>query len=217
MLLYGHPFSSYSWKAKIALYEKQIDVEFRLLDPDQPDNGEQLRALWPVGKFPLLVDGERVIFESTSIIDYLDLHYPQAPRLIPAQPEAALMVRHWDRIFDNHVMAPVQAVVGDAIRGPDGHVAAIVEQARNALESIYSWLDTQLAGRDWAAHAGFSLADCAAAPSLFYADWVYRIAREHAALRAYRARLLARPSVARCVEEARPYRALFPLGAPDRD
>ncbi len=217
MLLYNHPFSSYSWKAKIAFYEKQLAFDDRILGPDHPDNGEQLRAHWPIGKFPLLVDDERVIFESTSIIEYLDLHFSQAPRLIPAEPEAALVARHWDRIFDNHVMTPVQAVVADAMRGPDGHVAAIVEQGKAALETIYGWLDSQLANRDWAAPTGFSLADCAAAPSLFYADWVHCIAPERATLRAYRARLLARPSVARCVEEARPYRALFPLGAPERD
>lgn len=217
MRLYGHPFSSYSWKAKIALYEKKIAFEDRILDPDHPDNSAQLRAHWPIGKFPLLIDGESALFESTTIIEYLDLHYPQAPRLIPAEPEAALVVRHWDRIFDNHVMSPMQAVVNDAIRGPDGHLPAIVEQAKAALETIYGWLDHQLAARDWATPSGFSLADCAAAPSLFYADWVHPISPDHATLRTYRARLLARPSVTRCVEEARPYRAFFPLGAPDRD
>jgi glutathione S-transferase len=217
MIFYGHPFSSYTWKALIALYEKGIDFDYRVIDPDQPAHGQQLRAYWPVGKFPLLVDDDRPIFESTTIIEYLDLNNSQSPRLIPADPDAALVVRQWDRIFDNHVMTPMQAVVVDAIRGSAGHVPVIVTQAKDALETIYGWLDQQLASRDWATPAGFSLADCAAAPSLFYADWVHEISPEYATLRAYRARLLARPSVARCVEDARPFRSYFPLSAPDRD
>ena len=114
-------------------------------------------------------------------------------------------------------MGPMQAVVADAIRGPDGHVQAIVDQAKAKLETIYGWLDGELTGDGWATPEGFTLADCAAAPSLFYADWVHPIDARHTRLRAYRARLLAHPAVARCVEDARPYRKFFPLGAPDRD
>ena len=122
-----------------------------------------------------------------------------------------------DRVFDNYVMNVMTVIVGDAMRPEEHRDPYGVERARADLDKIYAWLEGELEGRDWACGADFTLADCAAAPSLFYADWVHPIADEHATLKAYRARLLARPSVARCVEEARPYRAYFPLGAPDRD
>lgn len=216
LILYGHPFSSYSWKAQIALYEKGIDFDYRNVDPAFPDHGEQLRALWPIGKFPLLVDGDNSWFETSIIIEYLDRLVPE-PRMIPADPDAALKVRLFDRIFDNHVMGQMQEIVNDRIRGPEGHAPMIVERARAALDTIYAWLDAQLAGSGWATPSGFTLADCAAAPSLFYADWVHEIPARYENLRAYRARLLARPSVARAVDGGRPYRSYFPGGAPDRD
>ncbi len=216
LILYAHPFSSYSWKAQIALDEKGIDYDYRSVDPEYPDHGEQLRALWPVGKFPLLVDGDRTLFETSIIIEYLDRVQPE-PRLIPADPDAALRVRQMDRVFDLHVMAVMQEIVNDRIRGPEGHAPMIVDKARASLDTIYRWLDTQLAGGGWATLDGFTLADCAAAPSLFYADWVHEIPAELTNLRGYRARLLARPSVARAVDGARPYRHYFPGGAPDRD
>ena len=216
LIYYGHPFSSYSWKGQIALYEKGLDFEYRNVDPEFPAHAEQLQALWPVAKFPLLIDGDRTWFETSIIVEYLDRLTPE-PRLIPQDFEAALHVRLLDRVFDNHVMTPMQEVVNDALRGAEHHLPMIVEQAKAKLETIYGWLDRELAAGGWAAPGGFSLADCAAAPSLFYADWVHPIAGTHANLRAYRARLLAHPSVARCVEDARPYRPYFPLGAPDRD
>lgn len=216
LILYAHPFSSYSWKAQIALDEKGIDFDYRNVDPEFPEHGEQLRALWPVGKFPLLVDGDRTLFETSIIIEYLDRMQPE-PRLIPADPDAALRVRQMDRVFDLHVMAVMQDIVNDSIRGPEGHAPMIVDKARAALDTIYGWLDTQLAGGGWATSDGFTMADCAAAPSLFYADWVHEIPARYANLRGYRARLLAHPSVARAIEGARPYRHYFPGGAPDRD
>jgi glutathione S-transferase len=216
LILYAHPFSSYSWKAQIALDEKGVDFDYRNVDPEFPEHGAQLHALWPVGKFPLLVDGDRAWFETSIIIEYLDRVQPE-PRLIPADPDAALRVRQMDRVFDLHVMAVVQDIVNDRIRGPEGHAPMIVDKARAALDTIYRWLDTQLAGGGWATPDGFTLADCAAAPALFYADWVHEIPAELENLRNYRARLLAHPSVARAVDGARPYRHYFPGGAPDRD
>lgn len=216
LILYAHPFSSYSWKAQIALDEKGIDCDYRNVDPEFPAHGQQLQALWPVGKFPLLVDGDRTLFETSIIIEYLD-HVQPEPRLIPADADAALRVRQLDRIFDLHVMAVMQEIVNDRIRGPEGHAPMIVAKARAALDTIYGWLDTQLAGGGWATPDGFTLADCAAAPSLFYADWVHEIPAELTNLRGYRARLLAHPSIARAVDGARPYRHYFPGGAPDRD
>lgn len=214
--LFAHPFSSYCWKVLIPLYENGTQFTYRSLGPDHPENGERLAALWPIGKFPLLVDDDEPVMESSIIIEHLQLRHPGPVRLIPDDPERALEVRKLDRIFDNHVMGEMQRIVIDAIRPPERRDPIEVEEAKAALDRNYSWLETYLEGREWAA-GDFSLADCAAAPALFYADWVHRIAERFPNLRAYRARLLARPSVSRCVEEARPYRPLFPLGAPDRD
>ncbi len=217
MILYGHPFSSYTWKAQIALYEKARPFEFRILDEEHPESGAALNAHWPLGKFPVLEDGDAVIIESSIIIEHLDLSHP-GPRLIPADPVDALPVRFMDRVFDNHVMEPMQAIVAEHIPfinpTPD---PARVERARAALSTIYGWLESRLGEEGWACAADFTMADCAGAPSLFYADWVHEIPEAMPRLRAYRARLLARPSVARCVDDARPYRHFFPLGAPDRD
>lgn len=216
LICYGHPFSSYTWKVLIALYEKGIDFDYRSVDPAFPDHMPELKAHWPVGQFPLLVHDGVPWFESSIIIEYLD-HLVPEPRLIPQAFDAALKVRLFDRIFDHHVMNRMQEVVNDALRGPENHLPIIVEQTEEKLDTIYAWLDKELAGGGWATPYGFTMADCAAAPSLFYADWVHRIPDTHENLRAYRARLLAHPAVSRCVEEARPYRAYFPLGAPDRD
>jgi glutathione S-transferase len=114
-------------------------------------------------------------------------------------------------------MSPVQHAVGGALSGDPVKRQEGVTLAAQKLELAYAWLEGLLAGRTWAAGADFTLADCAAAPSLFYADWTQRISETFPVLRTYRARLLARPSFARAVEEARPFRPLFPLGAPDRD
>ena len=216
LIYYGHPFSSYTWKVLIALYEKGIEFDYRSVDPAFPEHMPELKAHWPVGQFPLLVHDGVPWFESSIIIEYLD-HLVPEPRMIPQDFDAALKVRFFDRIFDHHVMGQMQHVVNDAIRGPGGHVQSIVDGAKAKLETVYAWLDKELAGGGWATPYGFTLADCAAAPSLFYADWVYQIPEHYENLRAYRARLLAHPTVSRCVEDARPYRPYFPLGAPDRD
>ena len=213
-ILYAHPFSSYSWKAMIALHEKELPYTLRNVE-DEGVMGA-LRDQWPLGKFPVLVDEDTPVIEATTIIEYLDLRHGERAPLIPANAVDALDVRFMDRVFDNHVMTPMQAIVTEALPGitPD---PARVERAGQALDTIYGWLEVRLAGREWACSHGFSLADCAAAPSLFYADWVRPIPESFPLLRAYRARLNARPSVARCIEGARPYRHYFPLGAPDRD
>ncbi len=217
MELFAHPFSSYCWKVLVPLWENDIAFTYRNVDPAFPDNGPELARRWPMAKFPVLVDQERPIAETTIIIEHLQLHHPGPVRLIPDDAEAALEVRFMDRVFDNHVMGNMQRVVNDALRPPERRDPIEVEQAKAVLETVYRWLDLWMADREWAAAGQFSLADCAAAPALFYADWVHPIPSELAAFKAYRARLLARPSIARAVDEARPYRAYFPLGAPDRD
>lgn len=215
--LFGHPFSSFTMKALIALYENNTPFEFRMLDPDHPDNGAELARRWPVAKFPLLVDGETTVFETSAIIEHLAVFHAGPVALIPADAQAAVPVRMLDRVFDNHVMGPMQAIVHDALRPEDDRDPTGVAKARTALDTIYAWLDQTLPDREWAVGDAFTLADAAAAPALFYADWAHPIGEPCPTLRAYRTRLLARPSFARCVNEARPYRAFFPLGVPDRD
>lgn len=217
MELFAHPFSSYSQKVLIALYENDTPFVFRMLAPENPENGAEFAARWPIKRFPLLVDGDRTIFEASSIIEYLDLHYPGRARLIPADKDLAFEVRMMDRVFDNYVMGMMQKPVLDAIRPPEVRDAHGVAEARTMLDTAYAWLDGRMVDREWAVGDAFTLADCAAAPALFYADWAQPIPERFANLTAYRRRLLARPSFARAIEEARPYRAFFPLGAPDRD
>jgi glutathione S-transferase len=166
---------------------------------------------------PTLVDDGRPVVEATIIVAHLALRHPGPVRLVPADPREALDVRMMDRVFDNYVQTPMQKIVGDALRRPDERDPRGVADARALLETTYRWLDGVMAEREWAARGDFGLADCAAAPALFYADWAHAIDPAFAHVRAYRARLLARPSVARAVDEARPYRPFFPLGAPDRD
>jgi glutathione S-transferase len=217
LALYGHPFSSYTQKVLIALYENAIPHEFRCIGPDTPQHAAEWLRRWPMRKFPLLVDGERNVVETSIIIEYLQLTRPGPVRLLPEDPMAALDVRFLDRFFDLHVMTPVQHAVNGALSGdPDKRKDGLAFAAEK-LDLAYAWLEQQLAGRIWAAGEGFTLADCAAAPSLFYADWTHSISTACPLLRAYRARLLARPSFARAVDEARAFRPLFPLGAPDRD
>jgi glutathione S-transferase len=217
LVLYGHSFSSYTQKVLIALYENGTPFEFRCLAPDTPQHSAEWLRRWPLRKFPLLVDGERNIVETSIIIEYLQLVHPGLVRLLPADPMAALDVRFLDRFFDLHVMNATQHAIDGALTGVPVKSQEGLALAVKKLEFAYAWLEGQLAGRTWAAGADFTLADCAAAPSLFYADWTHRISEVFPVLRAYRARLLARPSFARAVEDARPFRPNFPLGAPDRD
>jgi glutathione S-transferase len=213
--LFAHPFSSYCQKVLTALYENDTPFEMRLLEGR--DAMRDLAARWPMKRFPVLVEGDRTVIEATCIIEYLDVHHPGRSRMIPADPDAAIEVRMMDRFFDNYISTPQQKVVFDAMRPDGSHDPHGVAEARAMLETAYAWLDNVMTDRTWAAGDDFSLADCAAAPFLFYADWTHRIDDAFANVRDYRRRLLARPSFARAVDEARPYRGYFPLGAPDRD
>ena len=215
LVLYAHPFSSYCQKVLVALYENDTAFEYRNLE--DPAHLQALARLWPMKRFPVLVDGTRTVIEATSIIEYLHVCHPGPVRLMPIDPLAAVGVRMLDRFFDNYVSTPQQKVVFDALcaetdRDPHG-----VRKARAMLETSYAWLDARMATRTWACGDEFSLADCGAAPFLFYADWTHAIEPRFANVRAYRERLLARPSFKRAVDEARPFRPYFPLGAPDRD
>jgi glutathione S-transferase len=217
LALFAHPFSSYCQKVLIALYENQTPFEFRMLSPDHERTTREHRALWPLGKFPVLSDEGRVVVEATIIIEHLEIYHPGPIRLLSGERGAALETRMIDRFFDNYIMAPMQKIVADFLRSPENRDRQGVEEARSLLSTAYDWLEDRMRGREWAVGDSFSLADCAAAPSLFYADWVHPIGETCSALREYRERLLERPSFARAVEEARPYRSIFPPGAPDRD
>ena len=207
--LYAHPFSSYCQKVLVALYENGTAFEYRHLE--DPGAGDELAALWPIKRFPLLVDQGRTVLEASCIIEHLQLHHPGPAVLVPADPDAALEVRMLDRFFDNYISSPQQAVVADCLRPSGERDPFGVARACAMLDTAYAWLDARMAGRDWAAGDRFSLADCGAAPFLFYAHWTHPIDARHAHVHAYRQRLLSRPSFRRAVEEARPYRGYFPI------
>jgi glutathione S-transferase len=215
--LFAHPLSSYCQKVLTALYEHGTPFTYRQLSFEDSQTGAEFASLWPIQRMPLLRDGDTSVMESTIIIEYLDLHHGGKTRLVPREPAAALEARFLDRVFDCYVMTPMQKIVFNAIRSADKRDPQGVDDARALMEKSYAWLEEKLKGRAWAAGAEFTLADCAAAPALFYADWVQEIGDRYPTLKAYRRKLLARPSFARAVDEGRPFRHLFPLGAPNRD
>lgn len=215
LALYGHPFSSYTWKALIALYANEIPFEFRIVDADHPENAAFVQSAGPLGKFPVLQDGDIVIFEASSIIEYLAQRYGGEDLLIPSDASAALGMRMLDRVFDNYVMNLMQVSVAEHLRNADNPDQTRIAEAREQLTRTYAWLEGWLEYYPPMDHV--TLIECAAAPSLFYADWFHPISDEFPRLKRWRAHLLALPAVARCVDDARPYRVNFPLGAPDRD
>lgn len=212
--LFSHPFSSYCQKALIALFENGTPFTYRMLEDEGV--GEELARIWPLGRFPVLREGDRVVPEATMIIEYLDVHHAGPVQLIPEDRDAAIAVRMMDRFFDNYIASPQQRIVFNSLRDEAARDAHGVTEAQALLDKAYRWLDGYMDGREWAA-GDFSLADCAAAPQLFYADWTHAIPAEFANVHAYRQRLIERPSFARAIDEGRPYRSYFPLGAPDRD
>lgn len=231
LALYAHPFSSYCQKVLVALYANGTPFEYCNLE--DPAHQRALGTLWPIKRFPVLVDGAdddgtagdgmridgvHAVIEATAIIEHLHVRHPGPVRLLPDDPRAAVQVRMLDRFFDNYVSTPQQKIVFDAIRSEADRDPYGVAEARRMLDTAYAWLERHLDdGRAWAAGEAFSLADCGAAPFLFYADWTHAIPRECARVHGYRVRLLAHPAFARAVDEARPFRSYFPLGAPDRD
>jgi len=208
-ILYAHPLSSYCQKVLVALYENGTRFEYRHLD--QGEHMRELAERWPLRRFPVLVDDDRTVIEASMIIEYLQWRHPGDHRLLPDDPEAALEVRTMDRFFDNYVSTPQQKCVFDVLRPAAARDPHGVAEARAMLETAYAWLDERMADRAWAAGEHFSLADCGAAPFLFYAHWTHPIPDAHGRLLAYRKRLLARPSYARTLDEARPYLRHFPL------
>jgi glutathione S-transferase len=211
--LYGHPFAAFVWKALIAAYERNVPFTFRMVDRDHAENSNRMAQLSPTGQFPALIDGDRSVTQSNAVIEYLD-RFGNAPPMISADADTALKSRMLADVFDSYVAGPMQQIVGEALRQKDQQDPRRVDEAKAALDKTYAWLSDRI-GTSWANGDSFSIADCAAAPALFYADWVHLI--PDGPLKAYRIRLLKHPSVARVVDEARLYRHFFPLGAPDRD
>ncbi len=214
LILYEHPFATYCWKPLIALYERGVSFEHRQVD-DEADR-DHLAELWPMASIPTLVDDAAGITlpESTVVVEYLD-GFGAAPRLIPAEPETALQARLWDRIMDLRVQTPMQKIVLDGLRPEGSRDPHGVEEARVALDRIYPVIDEHLSGGEWLAGQAFTVADAAAAPALFYARAVRRWDEELVGLGRYYERLTARRSVAQVIDEARPFRGLFPLPWPD--
>jgi glutathione S-transferase len=209
--LYFHPLSSSCHKVLIALYELATPFEPHFLNLGDDTERANFLALWPTGKMPLLLDGERVVPETSNIIEHLARqHAPAGQTLLPADPEAAQEVRLMDRLLDLYVMLPMQAIVADKIRAEGDRDVLAVDKARATLAMAYGLLEQRLAGREWMAGPHFSMADCAAAPALFYALTLLPLPAGHPRLAAYFERLLLRPSFARTLDEARPYFNFYP-------
>lgn len=211
LTLHYHPLSSYCWKLLIALAENGTPFEARVVNLGDPAARAAYAALWPTARIPLLVDGERVVPETSIQIEYLDHHHPGAVRLLPCDFDAQLEVRLWDRVFDLHVMTPMQRFIGQQLRPEAERDTATQTGAVNDLGMAYDLIESRLGGGPWAAGEAFSMADCAAAPALFYAAIVRPFSPGHARLNAYFERLLARPSVWQAIVQARPFFQYYPL------
>jgi glutathione S-transferase len=211
--LYYHPLASFCHKALIALYENGTPFEPIIVDLGDAASRAAFHAVWPMAKMPVLRDEarDRTVAESTIVIEYLDAHYPGATRFVPADADRAWQTRMWDRFHDHYVQEPMQRIVGDRLRPAGRNDPHGVEQAQAQLHQAYAVLERQMDGKTWALGDAFTLADCAAAPALFYADTVAPFGATHANLSAYLDRLMARPSFARVLKEAEPYFGLFPL------
>lgn len=209
--LYYHPLASFCHKALIALYEGGIRFEPVMVDLSNAESSASLRALWPVAKFPVLRDEARdqTVAEATIIIEYLDNHY--GTKLIPAGGDQTWQARMWDRFYDLHLHTQMQKVVGDHLRPAGAKDAFGVEQARTLMTTCYDMIEREMAGKTWAIGDNFGLVDCAAAPPLFFCDYVLPIDPAYRNLRAYRDRLLARPAYARALREAAPFFKYFPM------
>jgi glutathione S-transferase len=215
LTLHEHPFAAYCWKARIAMYERGVPFTSHLVDGEA--GRARLAELWPMANIPVLVDNRTDITlpESTAIVEYVD-RIGEAPGLLPAEREAALQARLWDRLIDGHVMTPMQKIVGDSLRPEGREDPEGVTEARRRLDQAYELLDEHLTEGEWVAGPAFTLADCAAAPALFYANVVHRWAEQrHERLTWYFTVLTSRPSVARVIDEARAYRHIFPLPWPE--
>jgi glutathione S-transferase len=210
--LYFHPLSSFCQKALVAFYENDTPFEPHIVDLGNEGQSADFKKIWPIGKFPVVRDEERdwTIPESSIIIEYLDQHYPGKTRFLPGNADLARQTRFRDRFYGLHVQVPMQKVVGDRLRPPEKKDPYGVEQAKAQLETALGMVDQEMATKTWAMGDAFTMADCAAAPALYYANLVMPFGGTHKAAAAYLGRLMERPSFARAEREAEPYRKLFP-------
>lgn len=213
LTLYAHPLASFCHKVLIALYENEIPFENRLVDLADPDSRGALLAHWPIGKMPILQDQARnvVVPETSIIIEYLHQHYPGPVPLLPEGDDERLQARLWDRFFDLYVSGPMQKIVTDRIRSAEEKDPAGLADARATLATAYDMIERQLADTMWAAGSSFTIADCSAAPTLFFTSILQPFEARHRNLSAYFERLMARPSIIRVRNEARPYFQMFPF------
>ncbi len=211
--LYFHPLASFCHKALIALYENATAFEPIIVDLGDAASSAAFKSIWPMAKMPVLRDEARdcTVAEATVIIEYLDAHYPGLTRFLPTDADVAWRTRMWDRVFDHYVQEPMQKIVTDRLRPAGQNDAFGVEQAKLQLNEAYELLEREIGSNDWAIGDAFTLADCAAAPALFYANTVLPFGDKERNLRAYLKRLMARPSFARVLAEAKPYFGLFPM------
>jgi glutathione S-transferase len=210
--LYFHPLSSFSQKVLIALYENDTPFEPHIVNFGDEASRREFLELWRIGKFPVLKDEARdwMVPETTIIIEYLDQHYSGSTRFIPEDPDVARQMRLRDRFFDLYINVPMQKIVGDRLRAEGQHDPFGVEEARRLLATALELVDGAMGSKEWAAGAEFSMADCAAAPALWYANEVQPFSDKHPNANAYLQRLMKRPSFARALREAEPYLHLFP-------
>jgi glutathione S-transferase len=211
--LYFHPLASFCHKALIALYENDTPFEPVVVDLGDEASTAAFRAIWPMAKMPVLRDQarDRTVAESTIVVEYLDAYYPGATRFLPEDSEDAWQTRMWDRFFDHYIQHPMQTIVTDRLRPAGSSDALGVEQARVQLHEAYAVIEREIAAKTWMIGDAFTLADCSAAPALFYANTVAPFGETQKKLAAYLGRLMARPSFRRVLEEAEPYFALFPM------
>src|SRR5262245_49893169 len=211
--LYFHPLASFCHKALIALYENGISFEPVIVDLGDEASRTAFREVWPMAKMPVLRDEARrcTVAESSIIVEFLDAHYPGSTRFLSADVDLAWQTRMWDRFYDHYIQAPMQKIVGDLLRPAGKKDPYGVELANGQLHTAYGVLEQEMESKAWAVGNNFTLADCAAAPALFYANTVVPFPETYKNLPAYLDRLMARPSFARALEEAQPYFGLFPM------
>jgi glutathione S-transferase len=212
--LYYHPLASFCWKVLIPLYENATPFEGAVVDLGDAGSRDTFARVWPLAKFPVIVDGAReaTVGEATTIIEYLDAFHPGSVRLVPQDADAAWRVKMWDRVLDHHIHEPMQKIVVDRLRPEGGSDVIGVDQARETIRGGYAFLETQISDGPWFMGEDFTMADCAAAPALFYANAVEPLERD-SKLRAYLGRLMGRPSFARVLVEAEPFFGWFPYPA----
>ena len=210
LTLYFHPLSSFCQKTLIALYENDTPFTPQIVNLMDPKESADFKAMWPVRKFPVLRDGDRMIPESSIIIEYLAQHYPGKSELLPRNPDLALRTRLQDRVLDLHLHLQMQTVMGDRLRPADKKDPFGVENAKTMMQTSLDMIEKDMATKTWAMGEVFTLADCAAAPALFYTNMIIPLAGAYKNTANYLDRLMQRPSYARVLEEAKPYLQMVP-------